>query len=407
MEPKLNLVIFGFNDWDNWQADGFYTRCAQLSKILGTRPEVGKILIISTPKSIVTRFWRRMKNTDGYSGEFRQRGLWFALRQVTPNVFTLDHFRLFPKEQTSDRLFRANARLHDGFLRRQIRKTARNLGMDNWVLWVANPLMVDHVGHLEEKLSVFDAIDDWRFHPQKQGIRKTLDAAYQKLTAVMDIIFTVSKTQAQEFSRTHPQVHWLPNGVDVQMFARSHPIPAELKKLPRPIIEYVGILQERVDVATLRRIAREMPDASLVLIGQVVNPAHFSSLRELKNIHFIGRRPFSAIPAYLQHADVCIMPHVANDFTASMNPLKLYEYLASGKPVVASKIKGLESLEPVVAFCSDPETFVELVRRAADGKSAITSEQRVAFVGRCDWNERVDRVLSVLGVNDHLSAKAG
>ena len=198
--------MFGFNGWDDWIASGFCTRSAKLTKLLSRHPDVGKIVVVSTPKSIFSRAWYALGRKRAPQGRILKRGLWFSIRQVDRKIIVLDHFRLLPKETAADWFFNVNGFLHDRSLRRRLRKIAKDAGMKSYCLWLANPLMVRHVGKMQEEVSVFDAIDDWRVHPQKIGIKKTLQHAYEEIGEKVDVILTVSKALREQFLRDRSNV---------------------------------------------------------------------------------------------------------------------------------------------------------------------------------------------------------
>jgi len=401
---KLNIIMFGFNDWETWRSGGFCTRCAKFAKLLSERPEIGKIVVVSTPKSIFTKFWRALGRRSGYSGTYIARGLWFSLRQVGKNVYALDHFRLLPREEASNLFLKINSFIHNRFLRTQILSVAKRLEIEDFILWLANPLMATHIGRLGERVSVFDAIDDWRLHPQKRRIRKTLVDAYERVVKKADIITTVSEQLKHQLSAGRTNVHWVPNGIDVAFFSSPRPAPPELAYLTHPIFEYVGRLQERVDVDLIEGIALAIPEASIALVGPVLAPSHFGKLKKQSNVHFLGPKNHADIPAFMQHADVCIMPHVVDDFTKSMNPLKLYEYIAAGSPVVATKIAGLESFKRLAYLAPDSKAFVAKLKALAGAELRLDMEkQRADFLHSCDWQKRLDSLLEIIEAHHRKS----
>lgn len=399
MRSKLSFVVFGFNDWETWYRGNFCTRCAKLVRLLAERPEVEKILLVSTPKSILMRLWQGIRRKTNRRGALLKNGLWFSLRQVDAKVYSLDHFRLLPREEGSNILFWINGKIHDRFFDAYVRKTIDNLGMSGHVLWLSNPLMIKHLGKLNEKMSVFDAIDDWRLHPQKKGIRKTVINSYSQITQKVDLILTVSPALKERLSTGKENVHWLPNGVDIEFFKHPRKMPEELTKVQRPIILYVGALQERVDVDLLSKIAGNFPNASLVLVGPIITPLYFQPLKKFSNSHFLGRKSHDQIAAFIQHSDVCIMPHKQDRFTASMNPLKLYEYLAGGKPVVSTTINGLESFEGIVSFARNADEFISLIDKVVRLRPAHLTSDRARFIDKCTWNRRVESILELLSLH--------
>lgn len=389
--------MFGFNDWETWRSDGFCTRSAKVTRLLSYRPEIEKIIVISTSKSILTKTIDKLRGRS-LSGKVIDKGIWFQLRQVDKKIFALDHYRILPKEERYGSIFKLNNLFHATFLRRHIKKYQRSLNMENNILWLANPLMEDHIGNLDEEFSVFDAIDDWRIHPQKAGIRKSLIKAYGKISKKSDLIFSVSKSLRDEFLREKDEVYWIPNGVDVDFFKRAREVPRELANLKKPIIEYVGVVQDRLDVELLKKIATRFKDASVVLIGPVQNRRIINELRchLLNNISYLGRIDHIDIPGFMQAADVCIIPHVKNKFTVSMNPLKVYEYLAAGKPVVSTCKESMEVLSDLVYFADNTEQFVDLVNVALRNGKKASDQAHDKFLKYVDWDYRIEEMMNAI-----------
>jgi glycosyltransferase involved in cell wall biosynthesis len=263
------------------------------------------------------------------------------------------------------------------------------------VLWIANPLMAKHIGTLGECLSVFDAIDDWASHPQKRRMRRAILDGYDRVTRRADVIFCVSRELMNRLGAGRTGVHWMPNGVDAARFAKNGGIPSDISALPKPIVGYVGVLQERIDVGVVAALSREMSRASIVLVGPVVRPRHFAALSGLPNVHLVGERPHAEIPSYLHSFDVCILPHTDSPLTRSMNPLKAYEYLAAGKPTVASGLADFEAADGLIRKAICPADFVRAVREVADHDDGLAGARR-RFAEQHSWNALVERMLAVI-----------
>lgn len=395
MKEKIDLIMFGFNDWHQWEQQGFRTRSAIIAKKLAEHPMIGKMLVISTAKSIWINLYRVLRRKSA-RGNLKKLAP-FALTKVSEKVYLLDHTRLCPREEAYEVYYRINGLLHDAHLTKTIRKLVQKLKMRNLVLWVSNPLMTKHIGHLGEKLSVFDAIDDWALHPQNKWIVGSIKRECEIATKKAGVIFTVSDHLAEKFGRNRENVYWIPNGVNLELFhPGDYQIPPEIAVLPRPIIGYVGVLQERVDTSILEAIAEKIPQSSLVLMGPVVSPNHFKSVETYSNIHFFGERPYEQIPAYLNFCDVCILPHINNDFTRSMNPLKLYEYLAMGKPVVTTELPGLKEFDGLIRKASNGVAFVQLINELTAKSENGFSERCKEFVEHRSWDKKVERMLEII-----------
>ncbi len=396
MNRPIDIIMFGFNDWHQWAAQGFCTRSGAYARELARNDRVRCLLVVSASSSIAMRAVRRVKRDQSKpapdSGVRGVRGL----REAAPGVFVLDHTRVMPREEWFEPFYRTNGLLHDSTLRRRLKRAADVLGMSDHVLWVADPLMAKHMGQSGECLRVFDADDDWSAHPQLKYIRRAVRGGYEVARSKADIIFAVSEALAGDFGKSRDRVYWQPNGVDLRLFDTGTLPPSDIARLPRPVFGYVGVMQQRLDVDAIRLLALQNPGASVVLVGPEVTPGHFEPLRKLNNVHFLGRRDHALIPAYLKSFDVCIMPHVADALTRSMNPLKIYEYLAAGRPVVVTGLAGFEDAADLIVTAPSAGAFAvsaaEIAARGDDGLSGARRE----YASRHSWSSRVDEMLSIV-----------
>jgi glycosyltransferase involved in cell wall biosynthesis len=389
------LVVFGFNDWPEWKHGGFRTRSAITTLKLSERSDIGRVLVVGSASSVWANALRAVGQAVGREPRAGTAVISRVEQRVAEKVWTLGQARMIPREDGHEAAYRMNGVVHDDALRRRIRAAVERLGMRDVVLWVANPLMAKHIGTLGESLSVFDAIDDWSKHPQKVAMRQSVLAGYETVRERADVVFTVSRDLASRLGHGRDGVRWIPNGVDIGRFESLTGVPDELAGLPTPILGYVGTLQERVDVDMLLAAARQFAGASLVLVGPMVSPAHFSRLSGLPNVHLLGAQPGHRVPQLIGAFDVCLLPHVDDAFTRSMDPMKLYEYLAAGKPVVASGPVS-ESVRGLVRHADDSETFVSALRDAVGEDDAAAQLCRREFARSRSWDGVVDEMVAEL-----------
>jgi glycosyltransferase involved in cell wall biosynthesis len=188
----------------------------------------------------------------------------------------------------------------------------------------------------------------------------------------------------------------LPNGVDYEHFARgSRTRPREYDVIPSPIAVYVGAMDRWFDFATIDAAAAALPDVSFVLIGP--DRMARSTLRGRPNVHILGPRPFDVLPAYLHAADVGLIPFDVvghPDLVHAVHPLKLYEYLACGLPVVATRWDEIARLGSPALLCRDREEFIAGIRRTLEG--GHDAEAGRAFARAADWRGRVEQLLSLV-----------
>ena len=180
------------------------------------------------------------------------------------------------------------------------------------VLWLYTPVVVRFIDLLQPDVVVYDVMDDlkaFRFPP-----RRLVDQE-RELVSRADLLFAGGPTLYEDRRSRHPDAHLFPSGVDEAHFARALrddlPIPAPMRGLPRPIVGYFGVVDERTDFALLASAARARPDWSWVMIGPMLK-VHERRLPKLHNLHFLGKREYEELPAYLQAFDVAMMPFAIN-----------------------------------------------------------------------------------------------
>jgi glycosyltransferase involved in cell wall biosynthesis len=185
------------------------------------------------------------------------------------------------------------------------------------------------------------------------------------------------------------EVTLVPNGVDSAHFQRPQPRPRDMP--PALTAVYVGTLHDsRLDVELVIELAQSLRQVSVVLVGpDALPPATRRRLHAEPNIHALGSRPYTDIPAYLQHADVIIMPHLVTPFTDSLDPIKAYECLVVNTPTVATPVAGFRELSRQLTIVA-PESFVEAVslalrtvpQRPDLSEPIVNWEQRASAFGR-------------------------
>ncbi len=196
-------------------------------------------------------------------------------------------------------------------------------------------------------------------------------------------------------------VRLLRHGVDPGFFEPEIPIPAELQRLPRPRIGLVASLSDAVDYEQLLRIARERPQWSLVIVGKKAftddrKRAQFEELERLPNVHAFGFRPRQEVPGWLTGLDVALVSYDLKTWAPFNQPLKLYEYLACGLPVVASQIQAAEELGDLVECVRDPAGWIPAIERALTRNDPASRARRRIFADANRWERRVSTLEEML-----------
>lgn len=190
----------------------------------------------------------------------------------------------------------------------------------------------------------------------------------------------------------------IPNACDYKHFSQSLEslklIPKDIREIPKPIIGYYGAIAEWFDTSLLENIAQEHNKKSIVLIGKVTNDKVEKLSKKYKNIYLLGEKSYQDLPLYLNQFDVCIIPFIINDLIKATHPVKIYEYLAAGKPIVTTKMPEIKDLEKDI-FYSSTEDFSKNINNALKQKNKnILTRQKIAKNNT--WDKRSDQLLNTI-----------
>jgi glycosyltransferase involved in cell wall biosynthesis len=255
------------------------------------------------------------------------------------------------------------------------------------IQWFYSPMAAPYfLDSFDAAATVYDCMDElaqFRFAPPSLRQREEL------LISRADVVFTGGYQLFQSKSRYHSNVHFYGCGVDAEHFSKARQpettVPAEVAALPRPIFGYFGVIDERLDYALLAQIAQEMPDASIVMVGPFAKVEQ-DSLPNFPNIHWLGQRAYTDLPALVKSFDVCLMPFALNDATQYINPTKTLEYMAAGKSVVSTAVPDVvHHFTPIVDVAQTAEEFIAAIQRAARGSRAELIEQGIDRANRASW----------------------
>jgi glycosyltransferase involved in cell wall biosynthesis len=266
-------------------------------------------------------------------------------------------------------------RANRALLGAQVRRAMSELGFSRVVNWVFNPTAAVVAGTLGEDMVVYYCVDDFTAF---SGVPAELAALERSLLERADLVVVSSEALLQNKSKASSRVKLVRHGVAFEHFqkalAAEARVPAEIARLPRPILGYFGLMAtDWIDVDLLARVAERFSSGSLVLLGRVT--MDLSRLTALPNVHLLGRKPFVTLPAYCKGFDVALNPFPLSDVTRSSNPLKVREYLAAGLPVVSTRIPEVERLREV-RVADSAEEFCTAIEHALEtpGPNAARSE---------------------------------
>ena len=387
----LDLLVIPMHDWRKSSDEGFRTRDGHLLQHFLGDNRVRRILILGRPTSLPELALRR--RSPWVHGRVLHRGLGTRLTSVHEKGVVLDIVSpevLGPirhRRSWTTRVFQKPR------VRRLIQEAARRVLSPDYLVWLWNPLAF--TGVPDGQRLVFDAIDDQARHPQMKRDWPSIRKGYEFVKDHADIIFTNSEVMARRLGGGRAEPLWVPNGVDVERFLDPGPPPPELARLEKPLFGYVGKIQERLDVEMLGRLAESLQSGHLVIVGPFLARGIKRKLAALPRTILLGDRHYEDIPGIMSAFDVGIMPHRIDPYTTSMDPLKLYEYLAAGLPVVTTPVAGTEAFSEHVQIVGSADEFVTACHRASV-RGKAESVVRDQLSRNASWALRADRMLTTV-----------
>ncbi len=292
--------------------------------------------------------------------------------------------------------------LNRGLLRAQARRATRRLGMGRPILWAYVPQAEALIDALHPELVVYHCVDD---AAAVAGIdAESFRATERRFVAQADLVLASAPALAARMRELSGNVLYAPNVADTAQFARalepgSEP-DAAVAALPRPRIVFTGaIVATKLDLPLLAALARSRPAWSFALVGPV-GPGDprtdVSALRELPNVHLLGPRAYAQLPAALRAADAGLIPYARNPITESVFPMKVYEYLAAGLPVVATPLPALADVAEV-ATAPDAEGIAHLLAEAIAADSPERRAARSRAAAAHSWERRLEEIAAAVG----------
>ena len=291
-------------------------------------------------------------------------------------------------------------RVNETLLRARVGRAARRLGFERPVLWAYVPHAHALLDVLRPSFVVYHCVDDIAAQKGVDGVSfRALEASFARRA---DLVLASAPALAARMRTLADTVVYAPNVADTSLFSQAledGPVDAMMAALPRPRIVFTGaVVATKLDLELVIALSRRRRDWSIALVGPVGlgDPStDVSSLDAEPNVHLLGARTYRELPAVLRGADAAIIPYAVNELTRSIFPMKVYEYLGAGLPVVATPLPSLASVSDV-RFGADAGEFAAALEDELRNDGVASRRRRSAAAAQHSWDTRLAEISSAV-----------
>lgn len=378
-----DIVCLSTQDWS-----GLWTRKQRFMRMF---QETGnRVLYIETPVHLLGldvlpadpwRFFRFLKGP-----RLIDNGLYVATLPILLPMFQMSH---------------SINRLNHMFIRPLLRQWLRTLRFKTPLFWIYTPFSAPLLDGIENRGAVYECVDEFR--AARGFVRaEVVGEMEDELLKKVNLTIVTQEKLLPHREAVCARTFCIPNGADVAQFRQAAlgllKVPEDIDRIPRPRLGFLGHIQYWIDFELIRFLAERKPEWSFVFVGPAGPLARKGLVKSLKNVHFLGRRPQQDVPPYVQGMDCCLNPYVTGPIAEHASPLKLYEYLAAGKPIVSTEMPEARKFEGVVRIAKSYDEYLDhcmaVIASLPEPRSAI--EKRTDILAHHSWEIRFKELNAVL-----------
>jgi len=363
----------------------------------------GKILVVAAPISLLTALFNDLFRLVSYFFTPKQR-------KIGENIFVLFPLTFFPVSVVDH--WPITRKFFRDSMHRQLRNAMTRSGflpMAQRVLWVTHPYHIYYSGLADEKIMLYECYDEFTIFGQ-QKLNKRVQRAEIKLVKDSDLILATSEKMVQNFDRININTHYFSNAVDFALFNKTTdpdmPLAEGMKGIAKPVIGFTGNFSHHgLDFALLEELITNNPNWSFVFIGECGSGTKkcVTQLRRLSNAYFLGWKNYYKLPEFLKGFDVAIMPYKVDRTMQSVNPNKLYQFMAAGIPVVSTPMPEVMKFRNIVEIGDDAMEFSAAIKRIIAQKEPDKTNKLVSVGFGNSWENRANMALAL--INEKLTSK--
>ena len=381
---NIDFIIFGSRDWDNnWQTQ--HRLAKELSKNY-------RVLYIentglrSVKMGDFPRILQRIKNWKKSISGFRKINE--NLTILSPLIFPFPYIKIFQI---------LNSVIINRLLNSWIKKN--NFNQINLISFLATPLVKNIINKFNFFVKIY-YIGDNHLVAAKN---KKFAISETQISINVDAVFSTSEKLKEKFVKLNTQTFKFPAGVELEKFKidnQDSSIPEKLKNIPKPIIGFIGSLNEKIDLDLMEYVLKELPTYSFVFIGENSENRMNMKIFNNKNIFFLGKQQHHELKNYLNNINCAIIPYNINSFTDTVYPSKLNEYLALGLPIVSTNFYELQFFnkenENIVNIAMNKKEFVNFIKESINKDSKVKKDERIAVAKKNSWKIRYEQIKNII-----------
>jgi teichuronic acid biosynthesis glycosyltransferase TuaH len=343
-----------------------------------------------------------------YDNSYAVRSRNFAKFQLSASLASggyEDRLQLFTPTKWFPNAWPLGRKLNEFSLVKQVKGALVSLGWSATHLWINQHEAACLLDTEIAAQFIYDITDDWTKFSGNQNHLELVQTQDHKLCSeASQVIVCSDQLFADKCGVVKSNcLHLIPNGVHVEHYQevmdQSKSLNAVTQNWKKPVFGYTGTIHgDRVDVELVSQIANGNPQATIAMVGpNLLEVDDRLTLSKFSNIVFTGAKPYSELPEIMRAFDVCIVPHLVTPFTESLNPIKLWEYLAAGKPIVSTNVAGFRDFPELVHVSESYDVFLQNLDSALNADSSLVLA-RQAVAQQHSWDNRIDQVVQILGV---------
>lgn len=389
-----DFIITSLQSWDIEIGSTIKNTALEISK-------KNRVLYINPPMDHMT--WIRKQKNDAYTHRMNViKAYTPALRQINPNMWIVDcPFMVYSINQLPTTwLFDWVNRINNKKIGKRILEVVHDLQFKDYIHLIDTDIYRSQYlkEFIQPSISIYYCRD---FVIGEKYWKKNGTRLEPQLAAKSDIVLTNSTHFAERFQKYNPKTFPIETGVNLTLYdaKKNWEIPEDMKAIPHPIIGYVGTINStRLDSELLYQLAQKLSDYSFVFTGPEDEGFQKHEIHQLANVYFLGKKPVKVLPAYITGYDVCINPQMVNDITDGNYPLKIDEYLAMGKPTVATSTHTMRDIFSEYTFLpSNEEEYLHAIKNAVDEiNDTEKKEARIRFAQTHSWGHSVQKIYHII-----------